>query len=172
MPGVGAAIGASGGAILPQFHAEPSPDFGEHMVSGLCAHGFVEDLEVIDVRQQQGIRAAGIATHVGKGTLQPVEKTPTVGQSGERIMKEVVFEKLLGSLALRYIAVHDHQLRDLALAITNGAGDGFEYAPASVLVLDAVLQRLAESAFARSAGRLQDSHAVVGMNLLERRRLA
>ena len=87
-------------------------------------------------------------------------------------MEEIVLELLLGSLALADVAVHDHQLRHLALAVSNRAGHRLQYAPASILVLDAVLESLANAGFARLARGLKHPETIVRMNLLEGRGLA
>ena len=82
-----------------------------------------------------------------------------------------LYSSCCSALALSDVTVHDHQLR-LAFGVANGARDRLQHPPASVLMLDAVLQLFAHSALARLPSRLQHSHAVVGMDLLERRRLA
>jgi hypothetical protein len=83
-----------------------------------------------------------------------------------------LYSSCFGALALGDVTVHDHQLGHFAFGIVNRAGYRFQHAPASVFVLDAVLELPSDSALARFPRRFQNSHAVVGMNLLKRRRLA
>lgn len=108
------------------------------MIACLCSHGFVEYLEVIDVGEQQRVISSRFAAYARVHALQTIHEHAAVRQAREQVVEEVVLKLLLGALALGDVAVDDDQLRDFALGVTNRAGEGFEDAPASVLMLDAI----------------------------------
>ena len=141
------------------------------MIAGFCPHRLVEHLDVIDVRQQQGIVSSGLAAYTRERALQAVQEHSAIGQSRSRSWNKLYSSSLLGTLALRDVPVDDNQLRHFALSSADRAGDRLQHAPAFVLVLDAVLEALADSALTRFSRRYEHPHAVVGMNLLKRRRL-
>src|SRR5690242_17456594 len=99
--------------------------------------------------------------------LQALEAGSAVRKSGQRIVEEVVLQLLFGAFALGDIAVDDDEFCDVTVGIADSAGIGFDDPPASVLVLDAVFEALADTALAGDTGGLEHAQAVVGMDLLE-----
>jgi len=77
----------------------------------------------------------------------------------------------LGLDALGDVAVDDDQLFDFAALVLDGAGSGFEEAPAAVFVAQAVLQAFAEAGGASFPTGFERLEAIVGMDLFEDRRL-
>ena len=165
-----AVLAARERVVLAQMVVEAAADFEQDMIAGGSTHGFVEHLEVVDVGQQKRVGSGSFAG-AREGALQPIEKEAAVGQTGQGIVKQVVFELLFGALALGDIAIHDHQFRDFALVVADGAGNGLENPPTAVLVLDAIFQTLSFASLTRLARGLENLEAIVGMDLFEGRSL-
>jgi hypothetical protein len=82
-------------------------------------------------------------------------------------VKGVVCDFLFGGMAGGDVAVDDDELFDLSFGVADGARGGFENAPGTVFVADAVLETLADAGFAGLARSVENPRAIVGMNLLE-----
>jgi hypothetical protein len=83
-------------------------------------------------------------------------------------MKRAVLQWFLHSVALADFAVHDDQLRHLALLVPDSGRDRLRDPLGAVVVLDAVIQLSSASRAARPAGRLEHLKAIIGMDLLKR----
>ena len=79
----------------------------------------VERLEMVYIGQQESVRVPRVPVRPKKCGVQTIKKQPAIRQSGQRIMKQVVFELLLSTLALADVAVHDDQLGDVSFETTN-----------------------------------------------------
>src|ERR1039458_5565467 len=74
--------------------SEPVANFQQNMIARSRAHGLIEDLEAIQVRQKQSVRSPGVPPRSHKRVLQPVKKQPAIGQPRERIRSEVSLKPL------------------------------------------------------------------------------
>src|ERR1035437_3721499 len=147
--------------------SEPAANFQQNMIAPSRAHGLIEDLEAIQVRQKQSVRSPGVPPRSHKRVLQPVKKQPAIGQPRERIVKQIVLELLFRPLALGNIAIHNYQLRDFTFGVVDCARHGFQHPPTAVFVLDPVLQPFSYSSLPRFSCRFEHLEAIVGMDLLE-----
>jgi len=64
-----------------------------------------------------------------------------------------------------HITVHNHQLRDFAFVVADGACHRFQHTPGAILGLDAVVRLLSNARFPRFSRRLENPEAIVGMDL-------
>ena len=69
------AVAARDDIFLPQMASEPSADPQQDLITHSSPHAFIEDLEVVHIRQQQRVRPSGVSPRSHKGIFQPVEET-------------------------------------------------------------------------------------------------
>jgi hypothetical protein len=118
--------------------------------------------ETIDVGQQNRVMEIRIAPSLDVAALEPVKEEAAIGQFGQGVVECIVSQVLLGIDPLRDVGVDEDQLLDLSAVVLDGAGRGFENAPGSIRVTQAILQafptpvawasREASSTLKRSSG--------------------
>ena len=90
---------ASGGVGFAGAGDNALGDFVEQKVACLMAEGVVQGLEMIQIDEQQRLRAA--ASGAGsQGLAQPVQQQAAVGQTGQRVIEGEIADLVLGRLGM------------------------------------------------------------------------
>ena len=76
-------------SLGPERAAQPLGDGDEQLVAGGVAGAVVDGLEVVEVHEEDGDRAAA-AVGAGQRVVEPVGEQRAVGQAGERVVEGVV----------------------------------------------------------------------------------
>ncbi len=97
-------------AAAAQRGVQALADHRQHPVADVVAQTVVDDLEPVDVEQQQGGQFVPAVAAVEQ-FLDFAQDHGAVGQSGERVVQDVVLQAGLDLLALGNIAQHRQQLR-------------------------------------------------------------
>jgi hypothetical protein len=79
--------------------AEATTDFGEQSIAGAVTKRIIDNLEVVEVKEQDGDVPTTPVT-AGDRPLDVIPEEDPVGESGQRIVKRVVDELLLEALLL------------------------------------------------------------------------
>src|ERR1019366_832848 len=112
----------------------------------------------------------GVVIDAGTGLVDHGNQIGAVfGDGAEQLVRPVF--RLFRTLALRDITIDDDQSLDLTLFIWNCGGDGFQNAPRPVFMAYAVFLPLAPSRKSCLFRRFQYPLAILGMDLLDGRRL-
>src|ERR1700730_6592403 len=102
------------------------------------AQAVIKPVEAVNIDEKHDEAVIRMAAGAYQGVLQAVNEQGPVGGVGQAIVKRAGLEHLLGALALSDIAIDDDQSFQLAVAILNGAGSGFQDAPIAILVTHAI----------------------------------
>ena len=99
----------------------------QHLVAGQVAEAVVEQLEAVHVQVQQREAPLAVAAQPGDRALQAVAQVQAVGQSGQRVVHDLVLELRLDLLAHRDLLAQFagaclHALLELGIEPLQGLG--------------------------------------------------
>ncbi len=126
-------------------------DGHEQLVALGVAQPVVDGLEVVEVQEQDGRRAAS-AAGAGQGVTQPVQEQEAVLEAGQDVVERLVAELLLEGLALRDVAVVDDHAADGGI-VEEVLGDRLERPPRVVGVAGPELRPGLRATHGRDVGQ-------------------
>ena len=144
-------------------------DLNEKSITGSMAETVIEYLEPVDVDEQDCKLEVGMAPRNGERSPEAVEKEGSIGKVGQAVVKRVVRQHFLGSLALGNVTVHDDKLFHFAVGSADNTGSGFENTPRTVFMSDPIFEPLPAACKPGLFRSLKHSSPVVGMDLLRGR---
>ena len=106
----------SGGVTGAQDRPDPLGDADQQLIAGPVAEGVVDDLEVVEIDEQDGMLAGHRPLRVGlalERLAQPVLEQRPVGQVGQRVVQRLVGELLLEALPVADVAGDERDATEL-----------------------------------------------------------